>query len=52
MHAMCRENGHVRMPLQIQRDGIGKMYMNQTLVSGQGRMEMPREEKIAGQGKI
>ena len=52
MHAMCRVNDHVLMPLQIQHDGIGKMYMNQTLVSGQGRMERPREEKIAGQGKI
>ena len=52
MHAMCRVNDHVLMPLQIQHDGIGKMYINQTLVSGQGRMERPREEKIAGQGKI
>jgi hypothetical protein len=52
MHAMCRVNGHVRMPLQIQRDGTGTLYMNQTLVSGQDRMERPREEKIAEQGKI
>jgi hypothetical protein len=52
MHAMCRENGRVLMPLQIQSDGVGKLYMDQTLVSGQGRMERPREEKIAEQGKI
>jgi hypothetical protein len=52
MHAMCRVNDLVLMPLQIQRDGTGKLYMNQTRVNRQGRMERPREEKIAGQGKI
>jgi hypothetical protein len=48
MHAIDRVNDRPLMTLQIQRDGTGAMYIDQTFVSGQGRMERPHEEKIAG----
>jgi hypothetical protein len=52
MYAIDRVNDRPLMTLQIQRDGTGAMSTDQTLVRRQGRMERPREEKIAGQGKI
>jgi hypothetical protein len=52
MYAIDHVNDLPLMTLQIQRDGTGALYMEQTLVNGIGRMKRPREEKIAGQGKI
>lgn len=52
MYAIDCVNDLLLMTLQIQRDGTGVLSMDQTLMSGIGRMERPREEKIAGQGKI
>jgi hypothetical protein len=52
MYAINRVNDLPLMTLQIQHDGTSALYMDQTLVNGIGRMERPREEKIAGQGKI